>query len=301
MVYTQAPSNDRLRQAFLNTLVARAETDQTDGKYYLTGSLLNQAVRLRDNLTQAVAQQNAAYRTRVRAVQERDQHLVPLMAGIRQAWTGVYFRLRREDRLDWSTHYYKLPFDGKRPKLSKIVEWVEATEAFLAGEVAAVADGLPAMSNPSAEELTALLDLVKQGNKAISDAKEAVKETAETLESTRTAIHLLWQEIARYFRFAQGKLRPSQRREVMRRYGYIFKGKPGQETTPTTGEETPGGDSPSEEPTSGETNGSGNGTNGENPGDGSTDPTGIGTDGSETEGTGDGTPTTDPTVPVGAA
>lgn len=183
-----------------------------------------------DPLKQAMEAVMSSSTVRAREVSERKSALTTLNTYVRDFWTAARNRINRENLPAANLKYYQLPLSGILPERNISSSLITTAELLIAGDAQAVADGYEAMSNPSAEEVRAVLEMAKKEAADVPAADEVVDAAQSDLEKLRESADTVIGKVVKELRFfLDEEDEPSQRR-IMRRYGMKFRGE--QEDTP---------------------------------------------------------------------
>ena len=82
--------------------------------------------------------------------------------------------------------------------------------------------GAPKMSNPSIEEVKAVLDNAHSDCEAYDGAERNYQHKQEKLRAIREDVDEMIGDLAKYFRYSMKGVDPVSRQRTMRRYGYTF-------------------------------------------------------------------------------
>ena len=141
---------------------------------------------------------------------------------VRDFWEVARRRAQRLHQPAEVLTFYGLPLDGVSPTLTRPDEWLATAANVARGDVEAVAAGYPAMSNPSAVELTAVLATTRLEAEEANTADRTYDEAEEKLAVLRVQADQAIEDIMAELRFTlRRKDAPSQRR-VMRSYGASY-------------------------------------------------------------------------------
>jgi hypothetical protein len=183
----------------------------------------------------AIAHKLGEQRTQIA---ERDA-VVPVLAKyVRHAWQVLKLRNDRLGFPEGLLDLYGLPPGGNTPSSATPQEWVNFAQKFIEGDAAAVAQGHPSMTNPSAVEIQAILT---QAISEIGDVSDAVAEYDEAQEAAAADVARANEQIGDLvanLEFGYRKEAPSSQRREMRRYAIQFGYRTGEPPDP----DDPGGE-----------------------------------------------------------
>ncbi|MBC8384578.1 MAG: hypothetical protein H8E57_03555 [Candidatus Cloacimonetes bacterium] len=137
-------------------------------------------------------------------------------------WEAVRRRNKRMGLPAEIFNYYGLPLDGTNPRLSVREEWLQIGREMVSGDANAVADGNPAILNPSAPELQTAINKAQDDLDKIALADRAYDLAQAAVAEFRPRADEFIDEVFDQLLFALRKMdNPSQRR-VIRSYGYKY-------------------------------------------------------------------------------
>lgn len=240
MPYRIDPTSHDGRVNLLTAALATATNDRAAGRPYLPQEWIDATTTFlglyRPKVT-AIAHKLGAQRTQIA---ERDA-VVPLLAKyVRHGWQVLKMRNDRLGLPEGLLDVYGLPPGGNTPTSATPQEWVNFAKKFIEGDAAAVAQGQPAMCNPSAAEMQPILTQAISEIGDVSDAVAAYDEALEAAEKEVPQANELIGDLVAYLEFALRKEPPSSQRQEMRRYNLKF----GYRTGETPDPEDPGGATP---------------------------------------------------------
>ena len=221
-MYTRIAYSDREKRTFLEKLIAAAEKDAAAGRVLVAGNLVNQARNLLADYGQRTEDLQDGYAERMRLVAARNVTRKKLTTTIRHFWANVRFRALREDSDNWSVQKYKLHVNQPAPKITRHDQWIAAAKELIAGEAKVVAAGAEPMANPSAAQLTNLLTEIQALDDELLAHQAILADLRTQINTERNRVLALYAKIARYMRYSLDYLSAAQRREEMRRYGFLF-------------------------------------------------------------------------------
>ncbi len=223
MATNLVPANsDRARFDFLKSARNSGQADITADKGILSQEQVDSVKATIDPYRQAMLASRDAYADRRNAVAARTEILEKLSHNIRDFWTSLINRNKRNSLPPGLLEYYRLPTDGGRPKVTTKTRWVQLGEDLIDGEKLALEKGFPAMSNPSVADITEFLGETEQAGLVVTQTDSAYQDVQEELTNLRKAVDTQMRELARQFRFHLADHEASARRRIMRRYGFTF-------------------------------------------------------------------------------
>ncbi|HSO27040.1 MAG TPA: hypothetical protein VLS48_03155 [Anaerolineales bacterium] len=224
------PRNDLARVAFLRKAIRTAQLDAAAGYAYLSQDLIDQADAVAQALSAAQLTASSCLSQRSREVEQRNEALQRLAYYVRDFWEVARRRMRRLEQPDAVLTFYGLPLDGAIPNPSRAEDWLLIAAHVVQGDAQAVTAGYPPMGNPSAAELTAVLETAQTAVGRVTTTDRAYDQAQEALAARRAQADQLIAEIMTELRFAlRRKDAPSQRR-ILRSYGASFADDPTPQT-----------------------------------------------------------------------
>lgn len=183
-----------------------------------------------------------------------------------QARSVMAYRMKVED-LD-PGFVDKFGLKTERPS-SFSRKWILIAEDIIRGNAEAVEAGHPTLTSPTTETLTDLLAAARDRCHEVDNADRTYQSAQQTLRQVGSEVEELALDIAAYLRYRLRRLEASERRRIMRHFGYLYRGDPlPEETEPN--EDPANGQSETNGQSTGEAN-NGNATN-QSTGNGSAPP-----------------------------
>ncbi len=218
----QKPRNDDARLAFMEQSMVQAAQDEASGRYYLNPVTVTTAQSFIPNFKAAQLTRHMREAEKKLAVQNAASAIVKLQEHMKDTWSNILRRVRRDELAEAVMSYYELPASGRFPNLTNRREIFAAADRMVQGDAAAQAAGYPAMSNPSAAELQASLDTAVAALAQRVAIYTAFDEARQALAALRQQADRLVDDMADELRFALRRESASYRRSVMRMYGAQF-------------------------------------------------------------------------------
>jgi len=233
------PTNDKQRTTFLEVLTREADQDRTDGVELLPEELIIRAENLKQSFRAA---QNAARErlTRRRATVEAKNRAIDQLDRMnRDFWEVLKRRNRREGHSETVLDQYRLTSETGPPHTNRANEILVTGQLIIEGERKAIEAGIPPMTNPSADELEAQLEITETAQKEATKAERDYQTEQQALEGLRTEVRDLLESTRHYFHYRLEGSTPARQRATMTRYGFTFTGNRGEieEIEPETEEE----------------------------------------------------------------
>lgn len=252
----QAPRSDENRLSTLETAATTAPGDIAAGRPSITQATLdsiNTFTPVFRPLYEALA---TTLSGRMKEVREREESRADLEPYVRDFWEVLRRRAHRLKQPAEVLVHYGLTSGGASPELNTFADLLAAADAIVAGEAAAVAAGYPAMANPSAAEVAAILAEARAQADDVPEADRAYDDAQAAIAAKRAEADLIISDIMADLRSSLRRLdEPSQRR-IMRLYGAKFETLPGETPDPDP-DPNPGGSSSSSSGSSSSSNGGG--------------------------------------------
>jgi hypothetical protein len=171
------------------------------------------------DLVEAEANASANFRTNLALLRGM---MDSLSQAVRDSWAGIRRLARRKSLSKAILIAYKMPLKRSAPATRSERGWLEKAEELLEGDTAAIAQGYPAMTNPDAAEVRAILDQARERVNVVDETSLAHKEVQARLREQRVLIHNMFRVLAGSLRSALLGTNPSYTRDVMRKFGYTF-------------------------------------------------------------------------------
>jgi hypothetical protein len=222
MPVLSTPRNDLERVAFLQRSVKTGLSDVAAGHNYLGQPTIDEVDALAQTFDAALSQISTDQSERSREIRQRNEAVALLATYVRDFWEVARRRAQRLKQPAEVLTFYGLPLDGTSPKLNRPDEWLATAVNVARGDAEVVAAGYPAMSNPSAVEVTAVLTTTRLEAEEADTADRSYDEAQEKLADLRVQADQAIEDILAELRFTlRRKDAPSQRR-VMRSYGASY-------------------------------------------------------------------------------
>ena len=126
----------------------------------------------------------------------------------------------------------QLPLSGDVPNPTTQEEWLALAAQVVQGDADAVAAGHPAMVNPSAARLQAVLAATMTEAEDVAMADRAYDEAQEAVAALRPRADELIEDVMAELRFNLRKKDPPSQRRIMRTYGARFRYLEGEPVDP---------------------------------------------------------------------
>lgn len=234
-----APRSDIDRVAFLQRAAVTGAADLAAGNTCLSTETVSSVKLLAQTFDMALSDISSSQSSRSRELRQRQEAIALLETYVRDFWEVARRRARRQGQPDEVLTFYGLPLDGSSPHPTRSDEWLTIAANVVRGDVEAVAAGYPAMSNPSAAEITAVLDTAQTDAAEAAAADRLYDQAQEQLADLRAQADQMIADVMAELRFTlRRKSAPSQRR-IMRTYGAAFDYLPGESPDPDDEPEPP--------------------------------------------------------------
>ena len=169
-------NSDRARFDALKKAASNGQADIEAGTAHISQEQLNEISESIDPYRKAMLVTREAFGARRNAVADRAGKLNKLSLNIRDFWTALTNRNKRENFPPGVLEYYRLPTDGGRPKVKTQIRWIQLGEDLIDGEKLAVDKGYPAMSNPSVAKIEDLLSDAEAANLTVTQADRVYQD-----------------------------------------------------------------------------------------------------------------------------
>lgn len=165
---------------------------------------------------------------RAREVSEKDKAQVKLETYVRDFLVVLKRRTVRLEHEVAVLVHYGLPQSGDLPALRAAADVVTAAGEIIAGEVQAVEAGFPAMANPSAAEVAAVLAAFQDEADDVAPADTAVREAQLEAAKLRAEADELIDDAKENIAHSLRKEAAPAVRRVLRLFGFKFTPSPGE-------------------------------------------------------------------------
>jgi len=187
---------------------------------YLPAGLMNLLTEVEDRWVLVLEKETLVHGVRRGAVQDRNEAISALSRETSHARTVFEYLSSREDFSPVLRDLIGLR--NERPKSSTSREWMLLAADFIKGDEAMVAAGFPAMKQPSADELDALLFKAEAACKKSDDANLNLQKVQEELREISEEVQHIFLDVAAYLRYSLRRKSTSVRQRIMRTFGYNF-------------------------------------------------------------------------------
>ncbi len=223
------PKNDVARLVFLKRAATTGAQDLESGDACVTQETVAAINAFLPGFEAAVNEIREKLGDRVQEVQERSDAIEHVAVYVRDFWAGLKRRAKRLDQPAKVLTLYRLPLDGTVPKSITQEQWLELAAQVVQGDELAIKAGFPAMSNPSAAELDAVLKTAQSESDDVAMADRTYGKAQEAIAELRAQADELIAEIMAETRYLLRKKDAASRRRIQRTYGATFtylKGEP---------------------------------------------------------------------------
>jgi hypothetical protein len=228
----QAPRSDEDRLTVLEKARDTGRSDRTAGRKSITQETLDALIALAllfRPLYEALAK---ALSGRMKEVREREEARAELDTHVRDFWEVLKRRAHRLKHPAEILTYFGLPADGTVPKPTTFDELLQCADAIVKGDADAVAAGFPAMANPSAIEVTAILGNARRQAADVPTADRAYVDAQQAIAAQRPAADELIEDVMADLHSSLRRYDPPTQRRLMRTYGATFVPLPGEPADP---------------------------------------------------------------------
>lgn len=220
------PTSHEGRVNLLTTAIATATSDRAANRTNVPQQWITDATPLLTTYRAKVTALNAKMGKRRDEIAERDAQVAMLEKYVRHGWAVLEMRIDRLGLPAGLRDLYGVPA-SKSPYLTP-QEWVTKAQTFISGDAAAETQGQNAMTNPSAEEIQAILTVAQAEIADVSDAVAELDAAQETAQIDVPKVMELIADLYAYLEFGLRKESPASQRQEMRRYGVQYKYLPGE-------------------------------------------------------------------------
>lgn len=207
---------------FLKKSVETTASDNQNGGAHLSADIVEKAQTLITNLEQGMGEKAAVVSNAQKERQEKNEAVDKLKTYIRDFWEVARRRIYREGLPVELLAYYQLPKSGFSPVLSTDGSALEMAPLIIKGDADAVANGHPAMINPSAEDLQKVFDIARKEASDVSVADRALDEVQEKVSNLMPESRRIIDRIIAELEFNLYDKDDSSKRRIMRNYGVQY-------------------------------------------------------------------------------
>lgn len=219
----QIPQSDKGLRVMLERVVTTGRQDWAAQRGLIDPTMLTDIETFLADWSPKLDRLGALRGGRNKEVRESGTAVKELAVYVRDAWVVQKRRIARLHLPRAILAYYGLPIEGTLPKSVSRDEWLAWAQKLIHGDAAAVADGYPALVNPSAAEVAAQLALAEKEVDEIAMADRVLDNAQEAVAAGRKIARGLIKEAVAQLRFALRKESPESARRVMRWYGAMFR------------------------------------------------------------------------------
>jgi hypothetical protein len=225
MAKVKLPTNDNSRLQLLKKYVSTAtnEEDVNINPTLVPDELLDKGKTVTPVFSEKLGKINSMLSLRSIEIDQKQEALDNLNTWLRDFWEVLRRRTSRMEHPPQVLTHYQLPLSGITPKISRERDMLEITQRVIDGEGTAVAQGYPAMLNPTAAELQMVLDKAWKEVKDVPIADEAYDNAQEEIASLRSEVDELIRDMYEHMNFNLRKKDGASRRRIMQNYGFTFR------------------------------------------------------------------------------
>ena len=223
MPYLEYPKSDLKRNDFLNRCANAAAKDEDLGVVYLPESVVTKLNEIKPNFNKLFENVKNSLSDKEKEIREKNQSIDKLHDFTRDFWSVAKRRAIRLDQPAEVLTKYGLPLSGDTPKLKNEGEILAAAKFIVKGDASLVENGFPAMLNPSAEEISEVLEQAEKERDDISPADRTYNIFQKEIRSLSVPVDVLIRDIADHILFAIRKETASNQRRIMRTYGFEYR------------------------------------------------------------------------------
>ncbi|MDJ0840987.1 MAG: hypothetical protein QNK37_31035 [Acidobacteriota bacterium] len=225
--------------SFLKRASGNGEVDIEQGKNLLVKPWFEKIANLVEPFEKAMVAQLHAHARRAEEIAARNKVVTTMKHTVRDFRSALMRRVRRNGEPEVVLQYYRMPHERK-PVYDD--DWYQLGQWLLDGEATALGKGFPAMTNPTADELTASLDAFAELRGNAEEADRRYRDVQDVLVDLRKETQLVARGLAANFRvLLHDKDAPTIRR-IMRSYGFRFRDRAEEAPEEATVSQEPAGD-----------------------------------------------------------
>jgi hypothetical protein len=228
----QAPRSDEDRLTFTEKSAKTGAADRAAGRKSITQETLDAIVAFALIFRPLYQALTAALSGRMKEVREREEARATLDTHVRDFWEVLKRRAHRLQQPAEILAFFGLPADGTAPHPTTFDELVQWADAIVKGDADAVAAGYPAMANPSAAEVSAVLATARLQAADVPTADRAYVDAQVAIAAQRPRADSLIEDVMADLRSSLRRYDEPTQRRIMRTYGATFLALPGEPADP---------------------------------------------------------------------
>lgn len=217
------PGSDDARYTSLVEISRSHKKDSEAGKGLLSEGLVTEIDAVIVPYQQTMGEVTNYKHRRTSEIAEKNDALITLNYYVRHFQSGIKNRVIREKLPTTLLTQYGLPLSGTLPQVSISKKLIIEAEKLVLNDEQAAEKGFKPMSNPSAEELESAIAAAKAEIADTDNLDKELNEVEERLAEHRNSADTLISDVIDELQFHLRKLPDSDRRRVMRNYGFSFK------------------------------------------------------------------------------
>ena len=245
----KAPTSDQHRLSALENARDTGTADIAAGRKSITRETLDALIAFVPIFRPLFEALTRALSGRMKEVREREEARTILDTCVRDFWEVLKRRAYRLKHPAEILALFGLGSDGTVPVISTFDDLLRFADKILKGEADATAAGYPAMSNPTAAEVAAVLATARTQAADVPAAERAYTDAQTAIAARRPAADELIEDVMADLRSSLRRYDPPTQRRIMRTYGATFEtlpGEPEETAVPTTPTQPPA--SPASQP-----------------------------------------------------
>jgi len=232
MIKLVKPTSDIDRLELLEKAKTTGEQDIAAGRKYLLDETILGLTTFNPIYKAAQFLVNTKKEGRLAETAEQKAAFAILEVFCRDLMTVVKKRIYRMKEPLAVLAFYQMTQTGDIPNPTNMKQWLNLAEALIQGDAAAVLAGYPAMINPTAVELQAVLTTAQAEFDDVAMADRDYDIAQEALAVERTTADEWIDEIIDELDFSLRKFDDPSRRRIMRTYGFKYESDSGEEELP---------------------------------------------------------------------
>jgi hypothetical protein len=228
----QAPRSDEDRLTALETARDTGASDRTAGRKSITQETLDGVTTFAGTFRPLYAALARALSGRMKEVREREEARAALDTHVRDFWEVLKRRAHRLRQPAEILALFGLPADGTVPNPTTFEELLQWADAIVKGDADAVTAGHPAMANPTALEVAAVLATARLQAADVPTADRAYVDAQVAIAAQRPRADELIGDTMADLRSSLRRFDDPTQRRIMRTYGATFIALPGEPADP---------------------------------------------------------------------
>jgi len=227
MPYRTPINTDAGRISFMERCLMQNENEATTKNPMIETDTMAGMKQILPEFNTAMTQRGKEAADQIPAVAQKEETKAICSMWISHFFQGLSFWIKRELHDEGIYKYYSMDVKGPVvPPLYQDSEVLYWGEQLLQGEAKRIADGGPAMLNPSAEQFKPIYEAYKGKLQILQKEKNELNAAEEAVNSLRARVDQVIDDAISELEFRLRKFDAPNRRRKMRTYGVSFSYRP---------------------------------------------------------------------------